>query len=96
MIIQLKQICAILSGLVVASDFRLGQRMLVEREFSDNADWFKAVFEIGRRYKIQNPDAMRGSYGMMMYMIQVAPKTHCVIASPFVHFLSILYAVVGY
>lgn len=71
MIVQLKQICAILSGLVVASDFRLGQEMLVEREFSDNAAWFKSVFEIGRRYKIQNPDGMRGSYGMMMYMIQV-------------------------
>jgi Protein of unknown function (DUF2009) len=71
MVVQLKQICAILSGLVVASDFRLGQEMLVEREFRDNANWFKSVFEIGRRYKIQNPDAMRGSYGMMMYMIQV-------------------------
>lgn len=71
MVVQLKQICAILSGLVVASDFRLGQEMLVEREFSDNAEWFKSVFEIGRRYKIQNPDAMRGAYGMMMYMIQV-------------------------
>jgi len=71
MVVQLKQICAILSGLVVASDFRLGQKMLVEREFSDNAEWFKSVFEIGRRYKIQNPDGMRGAYGMMMYMIQV-------------------------
>jgi hypothetical protein len=71
MVIQLKQICAILSGLVVASDFRLGQQMLVEREFSDNAEWFKAVFEVGRRYKVQNPDGMRGAYGMMMYMIQV-------------------------
>ena len=73
MVIQLKQICAILSGLVVASDFRLGQEMLVEREFSDNAEWFKSVFEIGRRYKVQNPDGMRGAYGMMMYMIQVRP-----------------------
>ena len=73
MVVQLKQICAILSGLVVASDFSQGQKMLVEREFSDHAEWFKSVFEIGRRYKIQNPDAMRGAYGMMMYMIQVLP-----------------------
>jgi len=71
MVIQLKQICAILSGLVVASDFRKGQEMLVERNFADHAHWFQSVFEIGRRYKIQNPDGMRGSYGMMMYMIQV-------------------------
>jgi hypothetical protein len=76
MVIQLKQICAILSGLVVASDFRLGQEMLVEREFADNAEWFKRVFEIGRRYKVQNPDGMRGAYGMMMYMIQVVPSHH--------------------
>lgn len=75
MVVQLKQICAILSGLVVASDFRLGQEMLVEREFSDNAEWFKSVFEIGRRYKVQNPDGMRGAYGMMMYMIQVSLVT---------------------
>ena len=71
MVIQLKQICAILSGLVVANNFKLGQQMLVEREFADNAEWFKMVFEVGRRYKIQNPDAMRGAYGMMMYMVQV-------------------------
>jgi hypothetical protein len=50
--------------------------MLVEREFSDNAEWFKAIFEIGRRYKIQNPDGMRGAYGMMMYMIQVYPSNN--------------------
>jgi len=74
MVVQLKQICAILSGLVVAYDFRLGQEMLVEREFADNAEWFQSVFEIGRRYKIQNPDGMRGAYGMMMYMIQVSPS----------------------
>jgi len=71
MVVQLKQICAILSGLVVASDFSQGQKMLVGREFSDHAEWFKSVFESGRRYKIQNPDAMRGAYGLMIYMIQV-------------------------
>jgi len=40
---QLKDICAILSGLLVASDYRKGQKLLVDRNFSDNAEFFQAV-----------------------------------------------------
>jgi hypothetical protein len=52
---QLKEICAILSGLVVASDYQRGQAMIKEKSFSDNEAFFKEIFEIGRRHKIVNP-----------------------------------------
>ena len=39
---QLKDICAILSGLMVAQDYKAGQRLLVDRNFKDNAAFFQA------------------------------------------------------
>jgi len=49
---QLKEMCAILSGLVVANDYSKGQILLKDREFKDNFQFFQKVFEIGRRYKV--------------------------------------------
>ena len=63
---QLKEICAILCGLVVASDYRAGQRLIVDKEFKDNEAFFQDVFEIGRRHKIMNPEKMRSEYGKLM------------------------------
>ena len=34
---MIKEICAIMSGLVVASDYRAGQKLIQDREFKDNA-----------------------------------------------------------
>jgi hypothetical protein len=33
-----------------------------------NADFFRDVFEIGRRYKIMNPEKMRSEFGKLVYM----------------------------
>ncbi|CAD7701392.1 unnamed protein product [Ostreobium quekettii] len=66
---QIQKICSILSGLVVAQDYRQGQRLIQSREFCDNARYFQTIFEIGRRYKIMNPDKMRAEYGKMTYML---------------------------
>lgn len=52
---QLKDICAILSGLLVAADYNAGQKLIVDRKFKDNAIFFQDIFEIGRRHKVMNP-----------------------------------------
>ncbi|BFZ54272.1 hypothetical protein PYCC9005_001305 [Savitreella phatthalungensis] len=67
---QLKHICAILSGLMVAQDYKAGQSLLEDRDYAANAQFYRDMFEIGRRYKIMNPDRLRATYGKMMFMIQ--------------------------
>ena len=67
---MIKEICAIMSGLVVASDYRQGQKLILDREFKDNAKFFAQIFEIGRRHKIMNPEKMRNEYGKMVYLLQ--------------------------
>lgn len=48
---------------------KLGQEMFQDKDFARNAKWFKKIFEIGRRYKIMNPEKMRDSFGKLMYMV---------------------------
>lgn len=69
MVAQLKEMCSILAGLVVATDMKAGQSLFEDKEFSANAEWFQTVFEVGRRYKIMNPEKMRDSFGKLVYMI---------------------------
>lgn len=67
---ELREICQVLIGLVVANGgAENGKELLENGEFSANAEWFQNIFEIGRRYKIMNPEEMRTNYGKMMYMI---------------------------
>ena len=66
---QLREICSVLTGLVIASNLKIGKKLLEMRNFSDNAEWFQSVFEIGRRYKIMNPERMRDTYGKLCYMV---------------------------
>lgn len=74
MALQIQQVCAILAGLVVANNFDVARRPLMERSFADNHYFFRMVFEIGRRYKILNPDKLRGSYGKLIHMLQDSVK----------------------
>lgn len=46
------------SLLKVASDYQEGQRLMKDRDFSQNAEFFQTTFEIGRRFKITNPEKM--------------------------------------
>lgn len=76
---QLREMCSILAGLVVASDMEEGKSTFFTNgsedgedgdiDFAANAEWYKSVFEIGRRYKVMNPEKMRDSFGKLMYMI---------------------------
>ncbi|KAJ2878251.1 hypothetical protein IWW38_006365, partial [Coemansia aciculifera] len=44
---QIKELCAILSGLVLASDYKVGQTLFEDRQFEDNEDFYQRMFEIG-------------------------------------------------
>jgi len=66
---QLRDICAILSGLAVAADYEVGQKMIRDRSFEDNSEFFASVFEIGRRHKILNPECMRTDYGKLIHLL---------------------------
>ncbi|KAJ2784677.1 hypothetical protein H4R18_000968 [Coemansia javaensis] len=72
MVAQIKELCAILSGLVLASDYKAGQALFADRQFEDNEEFYQKLFEIGRRHKIMNPDKMRNEYGKLMYLLQDA------------------------
>jgi len=67
---QLKEICAIMCGLVVATDYKKGQELIVDKDFAANAAFFQEIFEIGRRHKVMNPEKMRSEYGKMIYLLQ--------------------------
>ncbi|KAK1934209.1 UPF0652 protein [Phytophthora citrophthora] len=69
---ELNESFGVLSGLMIANDFRQGRRLVQDKQFKDNEDFFRQVFEIGRRYKIMNPERMRNNYGKMIYLLQDA------------------------
>lgn len=52
---ELNEIFSVLSGMMIANDFRKGRRLVQDRKFEENEEFFRQVFEIGRRYKIMNP-----------------------------------------
>lgn len=71
---EIKEVSAILSGLAIAYNYEAGQKLLKERDYYNNAEFFRNVFEIGRRYKILNPDKMRTSYGKLIYFLMDSRK----------------------
>ena len=68
---QIREFCSILSGLVLAADYRVGQALFRDKNFGENEAFFQMVFEL-RRYKTMNPDKMRSTYGKLVYMLQDA------------------------
>ncbi|KAF9992702.1 hypothetical protein BGZ65_011910, partial [Modicella reniformis] len=52
-----------------ANDYRRGQQLFADKSFEDNEEFFQAIFEIGRRHKIMNPEKMRSAYGKLIYLL---------------------------
>ena len=67
---QIRYMCAILSGLVVAQNYKKGQQLVQGKQFKDNEKFFQEVFEVGRRHKVMNPEKMRSTYGKLVYLLQ--------------------------
>jgi len=67
---QIKELCAIMSGLLLSADYKTGQLLFQDRDFQANEDFYQTVFELGRRHKIMNPDKMRSTYGKLIYLLQ--------------------------
>jgi hypothetical protein len=57
--VQIRETCAILSALVVATDYTAGQALIKDRNFKENSEFFQRIFELGRRHKILNPEKLR-------------------------------------
>ncbi|KAI9302274.1 hypothetical protein BJ944DRAFT_167583 [Cunninghamella echinulata] len=68
-VLQIEDICNIISGLLVSGDYKLGSRLFAEQSIKENGEFFQRVFEVGRRYKIMNPEKMRSTFGKLMYML---------------------------
>jgi len=70
---QIRELCAIMSGLLLSADYKRGQELFTDRDFQANAEFYQTVFELGRRHKIMNPEKMRTTYGKLIYLLQVRP-----------------------
>ncbi|KAF7352414.1 hypothetical protein MVEN_01205900 [Mycena venus] len=67
---QIRELCAIMSGLLLSADYKRGQELFTDRDFQANAEFYQDIFELGRRHKIMNPDKMRTTYGKLIYLLQ--------------------------
>lgn len=67
---QIRDLCSILTGLTVAMDYSLGQKLVSDKDFAHNEEFFQTAFEIARRHKIANPEKSRDTYGKLIHMLQ--------------------------
>jgi hypothetical protein len=67
---QLRQLCSFLTSLIVSLDFGKGQELAETMDFAQYAETFRTLLEVGRRYKVLNPDKLRTQYMKLMYIAQ--------------------------
>jgi len=68
------ELCGVIVGLSVANDFKPGGGLLA-RPLKDNASYVASCMEIGRRFKILNPDRMRDTYGKLLFVLMDAGRS---------------------
>lgn len=66
---ELTEICSILCGFVISTNYRAGQKLVQDKDFEDNEQFFQSAFEIARRYKVLNPEKMRTAYGKLVHVL---------------------------
>ena len=69
---MMREVHALLSGMLLAVDYDAGQRLLQNHEYVEFEGAFQQFFETVRRYKIMNPEKMRETYGKLLYWLQDA------------------------
>eukprot|EP00750_Incisomonas_marina_P008851 INCI15718.1.p1 GENE.INCI15718.1~~INCI15718.1.p1 ORF type:complete len:605 (-),score=106.35 INCI15718.1:542-2218(-) len=68
---QLREILRLLTGLELATNFKHG-RELGQGLIADDSAFYSHMFEVARRYKVQNPEKLRSTYGKMMFALMDA------------------------
>mmetsp|Transcript_17191 Transcript_17191/g.19549 ORF Transcript_17191/g.19549 Transcript_17191/m.19549 type:complete len:554 (-) Transcript_17191:656-2317(-) len=67
---ELKDLFQIILGVGICNDYKTtGAKLLFEKSLRDNRHYLRRCAEIGRRYKIMNPDKMRSNYGKLLYAL---------------------------
>lgn len=70
---ELEDLCQIILGVGICNDYRhTGSKLVHKKEISENAAFLQDCLEVGRRYKIMNPDKMRSTYGKLLYVLMDA------------------------
>lgn len=72
---QLEDLCQIIVGLGLANDYKTTiQKKIASQPLKDHQHFVAKCLEIGRRYKLMNPDKMRTSYGKLLYVLMDAHR----------------------
>lgn len=64
-----REFCQVLVGLSAGNDFQSNGKKTLGESLESNQEFFARVLEVGRRFKILNPDKMRSSYGKLLYIL---------------------------